>query len=318
MEYLLLPLLILAEFVYIKIASKLGIEDIPNFRSSHNKSVVRGGGIIFILAVIMFSFYNGGYPFFLFGLILVGVVSFVDDIHPLSPKFRLVIQILSVLVMFKDVGLPTCLLVLLIPMTVVSVYILNVYNFMDGINGMTGMYSLVVLSSFWLLNRHNNYVNATLIEYLLVSIMVFGFFNFRKRSLCFAGDVGSVGLGYCVLFIMLKAILGTHEPKYLIFGIVYGIDVSMTLIHRILLHENIFLPHRMFLFQLLANEAHIPHLMVSASYALLQLAVSLGFVFLPINKRLYFTLMVVILVTVYFLLVKKLFPRHLDYLRKQS
>lgn len=318
MERLLFFLfLFLVEFVYIKLALKFKIVDIPNSRSSHTGVIVRGGGVVYIVAVLLFTFFcDGGYPFFIFGLILISIISFADDVCSLSPKFRLIMQILSVLIMFEDVNIYTYPLLCLALGCIVSVYVLNVYNFMDGINGMTGFYSLVVLFSFELLNRHDNYINASLIELLAMSIVVFGLFNFRVRARCFAGDVGSIGMGYCILFIMLKIVFRTHEPAYLIMGIVYGMDVTLTLIHRILLRENIFQPHRMFLFQLLANEGHCPQLIVSVSYALLQLLISLGIIYLPINKKSYFVLVFMILAIVYLFLVKKLFPKHLDHFSK--
>jgi len=311
--------LLLAEVVYLKIALKIKIVDVPNIRSSHKQSTVRGGGIIFLLAVLLFTaFYSGGYPFFIVGMVLIAFTSFWDDIHSLSPKLRFLIQILSIFLMFEEVGMYALPFVWLIPVTILAVYVLNVYNFMDGVNGMTGMYSLVVLFSFWLLNRQNIYINGFLMELLVMAIIIFGFFNFRNNAVCFAGDVGSVGLGYCILFILLKIIIATHELTYSILGIVYAVDVTLTLIHRISLHENILQPHRKYLFQLLANEGHLPHLIVAMLYALTQLIISLGLIYLPINKWVYSGLVVAILATIYVVLVKKLFPKHLEYLRQQS
>ena len=121
----------------------------------------------------------------------------------------------------------------------------------------------------------------------MISALVFCFFNFRNQAICFAGDVGSVGMAYCVIFILLKLVLFTGNVTYLLFLVVYGIDTVLTIFHRLLLHENLLQPHRKHLFQLLANEGGHSHVTVSITYVLLQLAISLGYIYLPIDKWLY-------------------------------
>lgn len=313
-------LLFVGEYAYLKIANKFNIIDRPNQRSSHNVNVLRGGGIIFLLGIWMFAFMNtSGYPLFIIGMTLIAIVAFVDDIRSLSPKFRFFVQFVAMFLLLSEAGMLVENKVLfLLPTMILGVCIINAYNFMDGINGMTGAYSLMILFSFWLLNREMAFIDATLIEILMMSALVFCFFNFRNRAICFSGDVGSVGMAYCVIFILLKLVLFTGEITFLLFLVVYGIDTALTILHRLILHENLLKPHRKHLFQLLANEGGYSHLKVSTTYVSLQLLISLGYIYLPINKWFYSVIITIVLIMAYILILKKLYPKHVEYLKSLS
>ena len=154
-------LLIAAELVYFKIADKCDIIDKPNERSSHTKVVLRGGGVIFTIGLWIWSAFNGfQYPWLLAAVTLAAVVSFVDDIHSLPDSMRLVAQ-------FAAMGLLLTQLVhdngqLALPWwgwalagiaaLIVMVGATNIYNFMDGINGITAGYALAVLVPLALVN----------------------------------------------------------------------------------------------------------------------------------------------------------------------
>ena len=83
-----------------------------------------------------------------------------------------------------------------------------------------------------------------------------------------------------LLFLIGSLILATGDVTYLILLLVYGVDGCLTICHRILLHENLGEAHRKHAYQLMANELRIGHVKVASFYALLQLAVSLGFIYL--------------------------------------
>ena len=147
-------ILLAAEVIYFRIADRFNIIDKPNLRSSHTRIVLRGGGIIFTIALWIWSIWCGfQYPWMLAGVTLAAGVSFVDDVHSLPDSLRLVVQFVSMFLIFHEVGLLTVesggswiiqgLFVLLA--LVVCVGATNIYNFMDGINGITGGYSLAVL-----------------------------------------------------------------------------------------------------------------------------------------------------------------------------
>lgn len=315
---LLFLLLFVLELIYLKVARICNIVDCPNQRSSHKSNVLRGGGIISLFGIwIYFCMNTADYSFFISGMTLIAIVSFIDDIHSLSPQFRFLIQFASMSLLLKEAGMFQGHYVwYVLPTLILGVCIINAYNFMDGINGITGAYSFMVLFTFWLLNRKMVYIDATLIEVLMMAVFVFCFFNFRNKAICFAGDVGSIVMAYCIIFILLKLILYTGDVTYLVFLAVYGIDTLFTIIHRIILHENLLQPHRKHLFQLLANEGGLSHVIVASIYVLLQFVISLGYIYLPVNKWGYVISVFVILGITYLIIERKLYPLHKRYLQQ--
>jgi len=270
-------LLFALQLLYFRIADKLNIIDKPNERSSHTSITLRGGGIIFYIGTIIYFFLNHfQYPYFIVGLTLIAAVSFADDIQPISSKLRLPIHFAAMAMMFYEWGLfaqPWYFIVLAL---VLSVGIINAYNFMDGINGITGAYSISVLLALLYVNIENQFVDNQLIYIMLLAVMVFNVFNFRKKARCFAGDVGSVTIAFFIVFLLGKIIIQTGDFTYILFLGVYGVDSVLTIVHRIMLRENIFDAHRKHAYQLMANELKIPHLIVSLFYGMLQLVLSLA------------------------------------------
>ena len=127
---------------------------------------------------------------------------------------------------------------------IVCVGITNAYNFMDGINGITGGYSLAVLAPLVYLNAKDGFIEMSYLYIIGLSLIVFCFFNFRKKAKCFAGDVGSITIAFILLFALGRLILQTGDFAYIIFLAVYGADSILTICHRIQLHENLGEAHR--------------------------------------------------------------------------
>jgi UDP-N-acetylmuramyl pentapeptide phosphotransferase/UDP-N-acetylglucosamine-1-phosphate transferase len=268
------------EYLYFRFANWLNIIDKPNERSSHSRITLRGGGIVFPAAVMIFFFlYGFHYPLFFTGLILISLISFGDDIKPLPNKIRIGIHFISVLFIFAQLELlPQIQFWYLIPLLIFAAGIVNAFNFMDGINGMTGGYGLIVLAGLCCANLfHIEFVDQNLINLVIISLIVFNFFNFRTKAKCFAGDVGSISLAFIIVFLLGLLILKTENIFWLIFLAVYGIDSVLTILHRFSLRENIFRPHRKHLYQLLANEKHFPHILVSAIYMIVQGLIIAGY-----------------------------------------
>ncbi|EIY57273.1 hypothetical protein HMPREF1071_03946, partial [Bacteroides salyersiae CL02T12C01] len=140
---------------------------------------------------------------------------------------------------------------------------------------------------------------------------VFNFFNFRKRAKCFAGDVGSVCIAFVLLFFIGKLVIRTEDFSWIILLAVYGVDSVLTIIHRLMLHENIGLPHRKHLYQIMANELKIPHVVVSSVYMLVQALVIVGYFYFYSYGYWYLLATVLILGTLYVLFMKKYFRLHL-------
>lgn len=320
MVYILCALiLIILELGYFKVADKFNIIDKPNLRSSHTSITLRGGGIIFLLGAWLYWIIFGfQYPWFIIGLSLVGVISFIDDIHSLPDSVRLIVQFIAMFLMFYQFGILNIqdwwmVLIALI----VCVGIINAYNFMDGINGITGGYSITVLIPMIYLNTKVEFISMSYLYVAGLSLLVFCFFNFRKKAKCFAGDVGSISIAFILLFAIGKLILATEDFSYIIFLAVYGADAVLTICHRIQLHENLGEAHRKHAYQLMANELKMPHVLVSAIYMILQLAISVGLIFLPVNHYLYMGIIIVALATAYVVFMKRNYHLHEKYFKSK-
>ncbi|WP_087093722.1 MraY family glycosyltransferase [Elizabethkingia anophelis] len=269
-------LLFVLELIYFKIADKFNIIDKPNERSSHTQITLRGGGVIFYFGALLFFLISDfQYPYFILGLSLMALVSFLDDIFTLSNKIRLLVHLISVILMFVQIGLFSYAWFIPLIALVLTIGIINAYNFMDGINGITAFYSLVVLSLLAIVNLRVDFVDENLIYYSIIASLVFGFFNFRQTAKCFAGDVGSVGIAFIIVFLLNQLIVKTGNIIYLLFLTVYGLDAIWTIVRRLMKKENIFKAHRSHLYQYLANENEVNKLVVSALYGIIQLLIGI-------------------------------------------
>lgn len=315
-------LLLIAELIYFRIADKCNIIDKPNERSSHSSIVLRGGGIIFLIGVWIWSgFFGFPYPWFLAGLTLIAGISFVDDIRSLPDSVRLVAQFASAALAFYQLDiLHWSMWWVIILALIVYVGATNVINFMDGINGITAGYSLAVLVPLALVNMNEGFVEQSLIISTILASLVFCIFNFRPKgkAKCFAGDVGSIGIAFIMLFLLGNVIIKTQDVTWLIFLLVYGVDGCLTIVHRIMLHENLGEAHRKHAYQLMANELKIGHVKVSSLYMAMQLVISLGFIYLcPDNVACHWIYLVgalFVLSLAYVLFKKKYYHLHEEYL----
>ena len=337
--------LVVLESVYFKVADRCNIIDKPNQRSSHTSIVLRGGGIIFSLSMIVWAVLmliqgNSLVPYlpFLIGLIMICGISFWDDVHSLPDSVRLVVQFVATALMFWSIalgselviGLPWYWLIAIgIVALIVFVGATDVINFMDGINGITAGYSLAVLvpllmenRSFASLRMTEGFVEESFLVVAILGVLVFSFFNFRPKgkAKCFAGDVGSIGIAFIMLFAIGRLMASTGDVTWLVFLLVYGVDGCCTIIHRIMLHENLGEAHRKHAYQLMANELGISHVVVSLVYMGLQLVISLGFIYLcPNTVRAHWIYLVaagLVLVVAYVVFMKKYYHLHEEYLAR--
>lgn len=326
-------LLIAAELAYFKIADKCNIIDKPNERSSHNTIVLRGGGIIFCLSMIVWAVLMlvqgkeiAPYKPFLCGLVMICTVSFWDDVHSLPDGVRMIVQILSTLLMFWSIGLFTSFENWIWMVVVVAIALFfcvgatNIINFMDGINGITAGYALAMLIPMLLLNRGMGFVEESYLLVAIIGVLVFSIFNFRPKgkAKCFAGDAGSIGIAFIILFALGRLMLVTKDITWIVFFLVYGIDGSLTIFHRIMLHEPLGQAHRKHAYQLMANELKISHVVVSLLYMVIQLVISLGFIYLCPNTVLahlfYLIAAGTVLAVAYVLFKMKYYHLHEEYL----
>ena len=301
------------ELLYFKIASMYNIVDRPSERGSSKAVTLRGGGIVFPFVVLVYFVYSGfAYPWFIIGMLMISCVSFYDDVSSLPPSIRLVVHFLSMILMFQQLALLSMSTWWLIPiMLFVCAGAINVFNFMDGVNGITGGYASVVLLALLYVNHYVvPFVDSNFIVFSLISVLVFCFFNFRKRAKCFAGDVGAVAIAFAILFFLCKLVLLANDFSWFAFLAVYGVDGTLTLLHRILRRERISEPHRKHAYQLMANELKIPHVWVSTIYMCIQALVCVIFLLKP--GFMMFAAVVLVLSFMYVLFMKKYFHLHLE------
>jgi UDP-N-acetylmuramyl pentapeptide phosphotransferase/UDP-N-acetylglucosamine-1-phosphate transferase len=315
MYFAVFLVLFVLELLYFRIADKFNIIDKPNHRSSHTQITLRGGGIVFPIAFLLFlgshifnenSIINlQNYLIFGIGLLAICVISFMDDVLDLSSKIRLVFHFISVTLLLYFINAFQLLPIWAIPILFIMIIgILNAYNFMDGINGITGLYSMVILGSLLYVNQYvMEFTDINFIIYPLIACLVFLFFNFRKKAKCFMGDVGSMGIVFWIIALIGLLILKTENFKYLFFLTIYGVDVVFTILERLKLKENIFEAHRRHLYQLFANEKKVSHLIISSFYAMIQLLINVFLINSNFNL-LFISLIVLIPIIIIYLFLK--------------
>jgi len=328
-------ILLAAELIYFRIADKCNIIDKPNERSSHSTIVLRGGGIIFAISILVWmglQIVQGewlmvkDYLPFVIGLVLICGISFWDDVKSLPDSLRMAVHIVSTLLMFWSVGLYTAISPwwLMALVAVVALFFCvgatNFINFMDGINGITAAYALAMLVPIALVNEELGFIEPSYLLVAIIGVLVFSIFNFRPKgkAKCFAGDVGSIGIAFIILFALGRLMLATKDVTWIVFFLVYGIDGTLTIIHRIMLHENLGQAHRKHAYQLMANELGMSHVVVSLLYMCIQLVISLGFIYLCPNTILahwiYLIVAGVVLAGAYVVFMKKYYHLHEEYL----
>lgn len=325
-------ILVIAELIYFRIADKCNIIDKPNERSSHKSIVLRGGGIIYLLGMWLYAAFFGveQWPFLL-GITLVAGISFVDDIHSLPDSVRLVFQFAAMALMFWCWGIVQWdMWWAIVIALIVCVGITNVYNFMDGINGINGGYTLAVILPLMAVNGGwikvqgvQGFVDQRLLIVAMLANLVFCFFNYRPKgkAKCFAGDVGSIASAFIVIYALGKLIVATGDVTWLMFLVVYGVDAVLTICHRIMLHENLGQAHRKHAYQIMANELGMEHTVVSTIYTTLQLAIAAGMMLTPNTACWHWGYLVVVTAVLgvgYILFMKKYYHLHEEYLRSLS
>lgn len=346
-------LLLVIELIYFKLADKYNIIDKPNLRGSSDSITLRGGGIIFPISILLYYILYGMYNiWFVGGLLLISSVSFIDDVRGVSTRVRFLCQVLAVITVFVQWGdiitaendrlhifSGSGMVVWGIFGLILCAGIINAFNFMDGINGITSGYALTVLTPLVVLNGHSllglvpqdqydaglqdrtivpaGFVDQNLLVAFGMGLIIFSFFNFRKKAVAFAGDVGSISVAFILLFVMGQLIIRTGNIWWLMLMAVYGVDTGCTIVHRMMLGERLSVAHRKHMFQIMANELHMPHVVVSLIYMTVQLLISAGLILLPFNQWIYSAVVLVVLVAIYVLFMKKYYHLHENYLKSK-
>ncbi len=305
-------ILLLIALVYRRLATKFNIVDKPNHRSSHSHVTVRGGGILFPAAVIMwwvvFDFSN---TWMVLGIVLISAVSLLDDIYTISSKIRFGIQFIALSMAFHDLGVFQQIDWYYMPIFYfIALGIINAINFMDGINGITGLYGLTFLGSLWAVNHYTGLFDLNLIRYEIFAICVFLLFNLRKKAIMFAGDIGSISLAYLMIYFLTQWYLVAGSWTIILFLAIYGMDAFLTIAQRLRKGENVLKPHRSHLYQVLVNQYKNDHVIIALIYAVLQLSVNFFFFIFPQSiPNPYLASILLIGIGVFYLVFKSLLLR---------
>lgn len=300
--------------LYLRYAQQKALLDTPNARSSHEVPTVRGGGLLFAPTfVALLLLFAPGYYLSALALALAALISFLDDLYTLPVRYRLPAHFLSVALLIYDTQSTWPIWAALLALILITGW-LNTFNFMDGINGISAVYAAVILASFFWVPLENHAARSavsTAIPGMLMALLAFSWFNFRKKALCFAGDIGSVSLALILAWALL---LHWHSPQslYLLaFPALYAVDSVMTILVRLSRRENIFEAHRTHLYQLLANEQGWDHRLIALLYGTLQFSINIGIV-LTLAKRpvstqlLVVALLYLILCALYFMIRQRI------------
>lgn len=309
--YIFIAVLLYSAYrLYFRLAKKYNIVDIPNHRTMHEGATIRGGGIVIFIAMSIYSLIapTPGY-YFLFGLVIIGVTGFLDDILNLSGRLRFPLQVTAIMLMAAELHLFGLGIFLLLLVIIVSTGTLNAYNFMDGINGITGGYSLILIISLIYINNFTFlFIDNNFLIFFLLTIFIFNYFNFRSKAVCFAGDVGSLTIAYIVIYLVIKLCLDSGQLIYILLLTLYGIDTIFTIIQRIIRRENIFDAHRLHLFQVAVSKTNMPHLLMSMIYMLVQLMINIIIIALSYKsgeEQLFYVGILLLSIAVSYILIKK-------------
>lgn len=296
--------------LYLYAARQFGWFDTPNERSLHTgKAVVRGGGVLFYVSVCyVLLFTTGHQPFFFMGLTVISLVGFWDDFRPLPIRHRLVAQSGAVALLLWQVPPFSGQVWVLIGVLIVGVGVVNAFNFMDGINGMTVFYGLVTIGTLWYCEAIAQWTApSVLFPAVLIALLIFGWFNARVQAIWFAGDVGSLSIGFICMYGLLRLIISQQTYLPVLFLSVYGVDSVLTILYRLYHRQNILRAHRLHLFQLLVHQLNWSHLRASALYAFVQVGINVVVLWVinrPLDRPLLFTGCVLSTLVVLYLIVR--------------
>ena len=262
--------------------------DIPDARSSHTRPTPRGGGLGIVICVLI-----GAWSLFIYRILsmpfkeiaaltlggsIVALVGWLDDIHRLPYRIRLVVQAISstiILIMigyFRTVTVPFVgdihLYSIGIPFALLWIMgLTNAYNFMDGIDGIAGGQALIAGSGWAIIGYLSGETFVGLIGVLLAATSLGFLFHNWPPARIFMGDVGSAFIGF--ILAVLPIIAGHKNPRFMIAGLLmvwpFIFDTSFTLVRRMIKKENIFEAHRSHIYQRLVI-ARYSHRFVTLVY----------------------------------------------------
>lgn len=247
----------LLTWCWIKIAQTKKIHDSPERRRLHQTQIPRAGGISIALVMIVTSAFiflksdvSPYWPLIITAMILYGALGFLDDLNPLSSETKLLLHgLIAVVIFLIAIVLLSSSLMASIIISVAYLLFVNIWNFMDGSNGLVSMQSLIVVIGFVALSYFSV---GTYYFALALAVCCLGFlpFNFPEARV-FLGDVGSYVLGAAVVGL---AVLAYDEAQWTPLEILcltsaLWIDAVLTFIRRAFRGFKVTQAHRSHLYQ---------------------------------------------------------------------
>lgn len=232
-------------------------------------------------------------------------VGWWDDWKSLYVRFRLIAQLAAVSLLSYQLYPMHDSLIWALFIGFFLLCSINFHNFMDGINGMLLLQTILTLSSlaFWQWKNMGSIDPYLPGSALLLGVMLY--FNFRKRALLFLGDAGSTALGLLLAYLLIKELLLSGAWPLLCFFAVFFTDAGLTLLVRAVQKKNIVQAHREHLYELLVNEGQQPHLHIAMAYSIVQLSINIGVIQDWLNSLFAAAICQLFLIFTYFILRKK-------------
>jgi UDP-GlcNAc:undecaprenyl-phosphate/decaprenyl-phosphate GlcNAc-1-phosphate transferase len=247
--------------------------DQPNLRSLHAAPVPRSGGIgimagILVVGVLLAS----QWPMLLLCTALLSLLSFIDDLRGLTPALRLAIHVIAALA-FAIATLPHLSPLWLAFLVVAIVWVINLYNFMDGSDGLAGGMTLFGFLIYAVAAWHASLtVLAVFSLSIAASALAFLFFNFHPARI-FMGDVGSVPLGFLGAAIGILGWQAGAWPGWfpiLVFS-PFIADATVTLLRRLRRGERVWEAHHEHYYQKLVRSGKGHRWTAAAEYSVMAL-----------------------------------------------
>lgn len=238
----------LCALIFTKLAY-VGLDQ-PNHRSLHTKPVPRTGGLAIMLGVMLGWYQVSGITPWLVAIVLLITVSLMDDFLDIPVRWRFIVQC-AVVALFLYWICPSLSIAMLVFLLVSLVWMTNLYNFMDGSNGLAGGMAAIGFMAYSLAAyQSNDFMLCALSGIIVVCSLAFLLFNFHPARI-FMGDTGSIPLGFSVGAL---GVLGwLHEDWSMWFPILvfspFIVDATVTLLKRAMRKEKIWQAHRSHYYQ---------------------------------------------------------------------
>lgn len=268
-----------------RIGPKINLLDMPNHRSSHLVPTLKGGGVGILLTFMIIGFFVARQYAFVITCSAIGIIGLISDLFDISSGLRLVIHIASafiLIVLTANLLHPANNITMILLMLFLVMFIAgsaNIYNFMDGINGIAALTAIVAFGLLSVFSAENfgSRFPATILA-VSITFASLGFLRFNMPSArIFMGDVGSVFLGFT--FAGIVVLLSKNIADFIClssFLFTFYADEVVTMCLRLKDAQNLLLPHRRHFYQILANEGKMPHWKISCGYAVAQFAIGLS------------------------------------------